>query len=170
MALMLMMTMTMMMMVMIAFTGFKLSGLLWQCELSVTVLAILYNDNINVCNLFLLIQDMLEQIATCEKVFEVSKANKVNKTAIILTINEFFWSFVLWLPIFLIFKQVIVIIHIVASEGVQFFWPVLSLASSSSSPFHIWCSCYLPPTPFPVNPVPACLIWEASGWNVWKEP
>ena len=78
---MLMMTMTMMMMmmmmVMIAFTGFKLSGLLWQCELSVTVLAILYNDNINVCNLFLLIQDMLEQIATCEKVFEVSKANKV---------------------------------------------------------------------------------------------
>lgn len=121
MALMLMMTMTMMMMVMIAFTGFKLSGLLWQCELSVTVLAILYNDNINVCNLFLLIQDMLEQIATCEKVFEVSKANKVNKTAIILTINEFFWSFVLWLPIFLIFKQVIVIIHIVASEGVQFF-------------------------------------------------
>ena len=26
---------------------------------------------------FLLIQDMLEQIATCEKVFEVSKANKV---------------------------------------------------------------------------------------------
>lgn len=158
MALMLMMTMTMMMMVMIAFTGFKLSGLLWQCELSVTVLAILYNDNINVCNLFLLIQDMLEQIATCEKVFEVSKANKVNKTAIILTINEFFWSFVLWLPIFLIFKQVIV------------FWPVLLLASSSSSPFHIWCSCYLPPTPFPVNPVPACLIWEANGWNVWKEP
>ena len=44
------------------------------------------------CNFFLLIQDMLEQIATCEKVFEVSKANKVlillfkclmsNKTAI----------------------------------------------------------------------------------------
>ena len=82
MALMLMMTMMMMMMVMIAFTGFKLSGLLWQCELSVTVLAILYNDNINVCNLFLLIQDMLEQIATCEKVFEVSKANKVDITAI----------------------------------------------------------------------------------------
>ena len=29
------------------------------------------------CVIFLLIQDMLEQIATCEKVFEVSKANKV---------------------------------------------------------------------------------------------
>ena len=61
---------------------------------------------------------MLEQIATCEKVFEVSKANKVLNELIFLVICTVTSHLKEPLSAFfcLIFGQVIIIIHIVDSE------------------------------------------------------